>query len=718
MIERARIGLAWVVGLSVASSALAQDVGEPAPLPPKLAITRDERFQPSAAQLRWFHDELASEPHLAGTEGDLRTVDRLVKMFEAMELPVERHEFVAYLPKHIESVVQIVPGSGGALNIPLGEPPLAGDPSASEPAAAWNGYSGSGDVTAGVVYANYGTAEDFAALAAAGVDVKGKIALIRYGRLFRGIKAVNAERAGAAGVLLYSDPADSGFARGTPTTEGGGWMSDTCIERGSVLTLPYPGDPLTPGIEASPEAPRLDAAEVGFLRIPVQPIGWGGAREIMLRMRGPEAPAEWRGKMTAPYVLDGGADLRVRLMVRQERVLTRQFNVVAWLPGMDEAELKIVVGCHHDAWGHGASDATSGMIALLETARVLSEWARAGRPMRRTVVFGAWGAEELGIIGSTEWVESRREDLSDNAVAYFNLDMASMGPDFGSAAAPSLRAVIADVAREVPQPRAPKGTSVFDAWTARAPDPLDPERPRFGDLGGGSDHVGFWCHLAVASASLGGGGSPGTSYHTAYDTLAWYRRVVGEDYEPALMVTRMTLGAVRRLADDPLVPMDPTALGAEVARALAGITERGRALGVFGAGSGAIDATLEPLAARAAAISARGKAWRARAEQAVPGMEPERLRRLNHTVTQWERAWDHREGLPSMDASRPPRAWYRNLFAAPDEATGYGAWVLPGLRAAVERKDAALVTSEAARVDRALWKFELTMDAMEGQVGE
>jgi N-acetylated-alpha-linked acidic dipeptidase len=722
--KRSLLMLVLVCGGAVAQ----EQEAELPPLPAPLPITRETRYAPSAVNLREYHDLLASEPHVAGTPGDLRVVEKLFDLFTQMQLSVEKHEFWAYLPRPIINKVELV--APEAMTLELREKTLPEDPVTADPAipTGWNAYSGDGDVTAGVVYVNYGTRADFEKLKSMGVDLKGKIALARYGGNFRGYKAKFAQEAGAAGLLIYTDPADSGFAKGEEYPKGG-YLNDTCIERGSLLTLPYAGDPLTPGVEASEHAQRKSPADVALPKIPVQPIGWAAAREIMKRMTGPELPEEltgekgsWRGKMPVAYRLEGGPELKVRVHVLQERKLTRCFNVIAILPGREEPDRGVVIGCHLDAWGCGASDAMSGMISLLEVARVSSELARADQPLRRSLVFCAWGAEEFGIIGSTEWVEAQVDLLQQATIAYLNLDMASMGPQFGAAAAPTLRTVITEAAQTVPQPRATDGSTVFTDWISRGKDPLFRASPTFGDIGGGSDHVAFWCYAGIPSAGLSGGGSKGTAYHTAYDTLAWYRKVVGEDYAPAKMIAQMTLAVARRLAGDPVAPIDIGRLGPETRRQLQALTDRGRAIGFFAPGEDPVAAELGDVLEAAERFGTRGRLLdqRLRAMSRKiqsSGQEPESLRRINELLMRADRAWLSDKGVPAGGEGKPDRPWYRNLMAATDEDSGYGSWPLPALRAAIERRDEAMLLTQRRRYLNVFTNLEVIARELEELVG-
>jgi N-acetylated-alpha-linked acidic dipeptidase len=658
---------------------------------------------PSRESLLAYHQLLADEPHIAGTEGDARTIERLAKAFGDMGLEVEVHEFWAYLCLPVDSALEVV--SPEPVKLSTRESALQEDTYSGNAALTpgWNAYSASGDVTAPVVYANYGTKEDFAKLRELGVDCTGKIVLARYGGNFRGFKAKFAEQAGAVGLVIFTDPADSGYTKGLMYPEGT-WANDTCIQRGSILTLDYPGDPLTPGIEATEGAARLDPADVALPKIPVQPVGWQAAQEIMARMTGPGVPAGWQGGMPLPYRVTGGEGLTVRLMVKQERKVVRSANVLARLRGAEHPEQMVVVGAHHDAWGYGAADPLCGTICVLESARSFAELAKAGRRPARSIVFAAWGAEEFGIIGSTEWVEAHADELTSNAVGYINLDMAVMGPEFGSGATPDLRRLIVEASHAVPQARDASRT-VFEAWTMR---PAGPVEPAFGDMGGGSDHVGFVCHTGVPSCSLGGGGAPGTSYHSLYDTLPWYWKTVGEDYEPTIMVTRMTNAVAGRLADGPLLAIDPVGVMTDARRHLVDLTGRGVTLGVFAKPDGQIAAQLAPVEEARARAEAAARATMAKVLARVESGElaGEDLERVNRSLI------DLRRALLS-DSAQPDRPWFRNLYAATDEDSGYAAWMLPGLRWAVERQGAKNGQRVADMVRMYVEAFDSIARAME-----
>lgn len=626
---------------------------------------------PDPARLRAWHDRLCAEPHVAGTPGDARTIAFLAESFAEMGLEVERHPIRVWLSRPVSASLEITAPQRETLAIV--EPPIEGDPDTAHPelAIGFNAYAASGVAEGPVVYANYGRLEDYRRLDALGIDLEGCIVVARYGGNYRGFKVSYAEERGAAGVVIYSDPADVGRGPGYPE---GGWFNEHSIQRGSIVTKPFPGDPLTPFYEADAAGAleRIDPDDAELPGIPVQPIGWGAAQRILEQMEGDALPEElaegWSGGLPITYRLEGGPQLRVRLAIEQERGYVETENVVATLPGTRRPDRCIVIGCHHDAWGFGASDPDAGMICLLETARSFAERARAGEGPERTVIFAAWAAEEHGIIGSTEWVEANAARLSRECIAYVNLDMAAMGPRFRAAASPMLKTAILDATRAVPSADGAEGRSVYDLWAG------EDGEPGLGSLGGGSDHVGFTCHLGIAACGLGAGGSSGVAYHSNYDTLRWYRQVVGEDYASARMVAQVTNVLVARLANAAVVPLDPHRFVPDLQEHVAKLDERSTQLG-----SRIGIAPLENITrfyGRMVDI-----AWPMVLRKIEAGeLDAETGDRISDLLLEIDRGWIDWQGLRD-------RPWYRSRFVATDPTSGYAAWVLPDIRHAIETRN-------------------------------
>jgi N-acetylated-alpha-linked acidic dipeptidase len=634
--------------------------------------------KPDAATLASFHELLASEPHVAGTAGDARTIARLrdafVKMGEGVPgWTVEVQEIHPLLSRPVKAKLEIVgvdlaapeasaPPRRGVLPLAVTEPNLAVDPATAHPDLdiAWNAWSGSGTVEAGVVYVNYGRREDFEQLAKLGVDPRGRIAIARYGGNFRGYKAKFAEAAGCVGLVIFTDPADSGFVKGKTWPDGGGWANADCVQRGSLITLPYIGDPLTPGREATKDAARVPLESLALPRIPVQPIGYGAAREILSRMKGAESPKEWRGGLPCDYRLDD-AELKLHLSVEQTREIMQTANVIARLEGATRPGESVIVGAHHDAWCFGAADPLAGTICMLEAARTFASLARDGTRPDRTLVFAAWGAEEYGIFGSTEFVERDAAALSRGAVAYINLDMTAMGLNPGGAVSPTLRDAVAKALASAPD--ATGNATALSAWAKG-----ENGAPRFGDLGGGSDHVAFWCHAGVPSIMFSAGGSAGVSYHSNYDTVAWYRAIVGEDYASARLVTGIVNSVVATLADAGTAHISATALVDDGLAQAANLRELAKARNLGKTGELA-DTLLDTILATFRSMrgfAAKADARIASAPRATDGADLWSLRTT----------WMSEQGLDG-------RPWFRTLLAATDRDSGYATSTWPLLREAI-----------------------------------
>ena len=388
--------------------------------------TKQEKFetdfktQQSSERYKKHLTTLCSAPHIAGSIENEKARDYIADVMRKAGLQVEIFPHDIYLSKTPgESIVEIVEPIRQPLNnreFILTEDKYSGDPRLTP---GWNAWSGSGDVTAEVVYANYGRKEDFEQLAALGISVKGKIVLARYGGNFRGYKAKFAELAGAVGVIIYTDPADNGYAKGIMFPEGS-QSNDNTIQRGSLLTMDFTGDPLTPFEPALPldgtkKIKRSDPKDVSFHKIPVTPLPWGSAVEILKRMSGRAVPAGWQGGLPLAYRIDGGSSLKVRLKVKQEKEFVRVYQVVGTLSGSEYPDEWILAGCHYDAWSYGATDPNSGTAMLLTLSESLGKMAQNGQKPRRTIKICHWDAEEAGVIGSTEWAEQMRDELTNKA---------------------------------------------------------------------------------------------------------------------------------------------------------------------------------------------------------------------------------------------------------------------------------------------------------------
>lgn len=430
--------------------------------------------------------EMSKEPHVAGSEAQGRVRDFILGRFQEWGLESRIDMYEIYMPWPTEVSLNLLTPEGTSGKwarkaFRLREDIVPGDPTTAMEQYPWvNGYSGDGAVEGEVVFVNYGLMEDYAQLAEAGVSVEGKVALARYGRSFRGIKARLAEEHGALGLIMYSDPADDGYLRGDMYPEGR-FRSESAVQRGSVIG--HWGDPTTPGWASVKGAERLDPRRPGHWvpQIPVIPLNWGAAREILAGVRGQEIPdASWQGGLPLRYHL-GPGPAKVQLTVHHDDGYRDIGDVVAVVRGSEYPDEWIVLGGHTDAWNAGSGDDVAGTASVMAAAKAFSEMVRDGVRPKRTVIFAGWDAEEWGIIGSTEWAEDNRDALYEGGVAYLNQDGIVGGPRFSGSGSPSLKEFLVETARDVPHH---DGGTVEEVW--RAQQGAAPEAPlRLGDLGGG-----------------------------------------------------------------------------------------------------------------------------------------------------------------------------------------------------------------------------------------
>ena len=677
----------------------------------------EEKFRavPASASAREHLRRLTIAPHVAGTPEDYQTALYVRDQFRANGINAELKEYQVLLPfPKRPSIIELIAPRRERLN--LQEAVLPQDPSSSHPQIIplFNGYSASGDVTAPLVYVNYGLPDDYAALKKLNVDVKGKIAMARYGRSFRGVKAKVAEENGAIGLIIYSDPADDGYMQGD-VYPNGPWRPAASGQRGSVQYLfLYPGDPLTPGRPAIPGTPRLKYEEAGNLpRIPVQPISYGNAERLLKPLRGPVRPAGFQGGLPFAYHVGGTTDVRVRLKTDMDFQLKTIWNVMARIDGTDEKERWVILGNHRDAWTFGAVDPNSGTTAMLEVARGFGQLLKDGWKPNRTIIFGSWDAEEQGLIGSTEWAEEYAAELKEKAVAYLNMDSAVSGANFGASSVPTMWKLIRAATRDVRDPKT--GKSVYQAWQDRSRE-SQPEaaltsaeagtdtpiaEARIGALGSGSDYTPFLQHLGVAALDMGFGGDYGV-YHSAYDSFTWMSKFGDPKFEYHPTAARLWGTIALRLADAPALPFDY----AEYARAIREfITEtqktaaRRKLVDSFDTAA-MLDAAkdLEEEAKRVrerqGEALAESERTRVRADDANPRAVV-RLRRINDSLIAAERALTDERGLRGRD-------WYKHQIYAPGFYTGYAAQPLPDLRQAIEDRNAANAREAASRITAAI----------------
>jgi N-acetylated-alpha-linked acidic dipeptidase len=643
--------------------------------------------------------ELTKAPHMAGTPEDKATADYVAAKFREAGLERETVEYKVWFNDPVEISVDMTAPEGVTMHGPTKEH-VDSDPYQDDPrvVTAFNGMSPSGDVEADVVYANYGSPEDFDKLAQMKVDVRGKIVLVRYGQNFRGVKAFLAQQRGAAGVIIYSDPADDGWKRGDKYPQGP-WRPDTGVQRGSIgYMFQYAGDPTTPGIASVPSLPeskRTPPDEAAQLpKIPTTPLSYADAWPILQHLGGPESPRDWQGALPFTYHV-GPGPAKVKMHLKQDYRYRTIWDVIGRVRGTDSPDEWVVAGNHRDAWVYGAVDPNSGTASMLEAVHGVGELLKSGWRPKRTLIFASWDAEEEGLIGSTEWGEQNAAALQ-NAAAYLNMDVAVAGPKFGASAVPSLKQFLRDVTKAVPSPQ---GGTVYDAWKRASGEAVNPQetstsvyRPPaaqakpdvpVGDLGSGSDYTVFLQHLGVPSTDVGSTGPYGV-YHSVFDDFQWFKKFGDPSFAYEQQMARVYGLAAIRLADADVLPYDYQEYGREIAVYIEAAGKRAEAK--FGANapdfSPATEAAKEFERAGARALELERK-------------PPADLANLNRATRETERALLLPNGLPN-------RTWYRHAIYAPGQYTGYAAVVIPGVNEAIDRGDASTTQQQIAALADAL----------------
>lgn len=650
---------------------------------------------PSADRCRAHHRELTRHPHPAGTPGSERVAEYVAARFRenGLQAEVVTYDVLLSSPRSVE--VELV--APVAARLATREDAIPEDPDSAHPGISgpWHAYARSGTVEAEVVYVNHGRPQDYDALARMGIDVRGRIALARHFKGYRGGKSLEAERRGVAALVTYSDPEEDGYVQGDVFPRGP-WGPDTHVQRGAnVYDFIVPGDPLTPGWASTAGARRIPESRSRILpKIPSVPLSFRDARRILEGLGGPARPArDWQGGGPFAYHV-GPGPARVRLAIDVPRETRTIRNVIARLPGADPAvrDQVVLLSNHHDAWTFGGVDPSSGTAAALELSRALGELARRGHAPRRTIVFGIWDAEEFTLTGSTEWGEEHAESLARNAVACLNVDSATQGDRLSVGAVPSLRAFAYDAARAVPDPKG-RG-SLYDVWRAAGAGSATggygvvagarTEDPPVLVLGSGSDYTVFLNHLGVPSMDVTFDGPYGV-YHTAYDSHAWMSRFGDPDFAYHAAMARLWGVMALRLANADVLPFDYAAYG--------------RDLLVY------LDDAAKVARDRKVEVDLAAAREAAEALAALPGPAPATARgtvRANRALMQAERDLLSPEGIPD-------RPWFRHLIYAP--LPSYEAETLPGVREAIVAGDGARAQAQADVLARAIGRAVSTLRA-------
>ncbi len=680
---------------------------------------QEQKFQAAVSvdNIRENMRRLSARPHHVGSPYDKDNALWILAKFKEWGFDAHIETFDVLFPTPKERVLELIKPT--RFKASLTEPALAVDPTSGqtrEQLPTYNAYSIDGDVTAPLVYVNYGSREDYEQLDRRGISVKGAIVIARYGQGWRGVKPKVAAEHGAVGCIIYSDPADDGYAQGEdfPT---GGWRSKASVQRGSVMDTDYPGDPLTPGVASIAGAARLPLNQAKTLtKIPVMPISYGDAQPLLAALRGPVAPSAWRGALPLTYRLGPGPAV-VHLKVSSHWDTKPVYDVIATLKGSSQPDQWVLRGNHHDAWVNGADDPISGQAAMLEEARVLGEMHKQGWNPRRTLIYCAWDGEEPGLLGSVEWVEAHLQELRDHAVSYLNSDSTGRGFLFAGGTQ-DLGRVVNEVARTIRDPEI--DLSVFtrarlygiaNAKTAderaqlRASEDLPIEA-----LGDGSDYTAFQDFAGISTLDLSfGGEEEGTQYHSIYDDFYWYTHNSDTTFAYGRALAQAAGVTMMRLADANIIPVDYVAQSEAISGYLKDLeallkdkqeefAERNlqRDEGLFAAISDPKHPLLAPPAEvlppfmnfapmknaiqklehsahRYAKVLARYE------ELGSPELAPADLSKINADLLMISRLFLNTKGLPE-------RPWFKNTIYAPGAYSGYGAAPVAAVREYMDQK--------------------------------
>jgi N-acetylated-alpha-linked acidic dipeptidase len=691
------------------------------------------RAIPEPGRMRASMQRLSARPHHVGSPYDKDNAEWLAAQFRSYGWDTQIERFDVLFPTPRERLLELVAPT--AFRARLEEPTVPGDPTSNqhdEQLPTYNAYSADGDVTAPLVYVNYGIPADYEELDRRGISVKGAIVIARYGMSWRGIKPKVAAEHGAVGCIIYSDPRDDGYSQGSVFPEGP-WRPENGVQRGSVMDMPIrSGDPLTPNVGATPDAKRIAIRDAEtIMKIPVLPISYGDAKPLLAALGGPVAPEAWRGGLPITYRL-GPGPAKVHLKLAFNWDTKPLYDVIARLRGSTNPDEWVIRGNHHDGWVNGAEDPIAGTIAELEEARALGVLVQQGWKPKRTIIYAAWDGEEPALLGSTEWVEAHADELAQHAVSYLNTDGNGRG-FLGAGGSHTLERLVNDVARDVTDPET--NLSVWKRLqlaTIRYGDADERRDARsrqdlhIGALGSGSDFTPFLQHAGVPSMSIGFGGEDGGGiYHSIYDDFYWYTHFSDTSFVYARTLAQMVGTTIMRQADAELLPMDFQNLAETVRGYLSelqklrdsrasDIEERNRELdeGAYAAVSDPHDPTIAPprrtvaphldfsalqnaIDALEHAASDYEKAVQAASENGGAALSRPAVAGVNAKLIQAEHALTSASGLPG-------RPWYRHLLYAPGLYTGYGVKTMPAAREAIEQGNWNQANTEMKRIAAAI----------------
>ena len=688
--------------------------------------------------------KLAGHPHNVGSAAQRANAEWLVQQYKSWGWDAKIESFDVLYPTPKVRVLELL--GSRPYKARLEEPPVPEDPYTQDKSPAmppYNIYAVDGDVTAPLVYVNYGMKADYEELERNGISVKGAIVISRYGGGWRGLKPKLAYEHGAVGCIIYSDPADDGFSTGE-AIPAGPMRPEWGVQRGSVAdTTLYAGDPLTPGEASVSGVKRLDVKDSKvIMQIPTIPISWGDAKPLLAQLNGRTVPATWRGALPFTYKF-GPSKEKVHLKIQSDWGTKPVLDVIATLRGSEEPDTWVVRGNHYDGWVNGADDPISGESALMEEARALGELHKQGWTPKRTLVYAAWDGEEPGLLGSTEWAERHADELTKHGAVYINSDENGRGY-FGGSGSQSFELMVNDVTRELTDPET--GKSVWERQKAatmtgrgrRSGGSGDGRKTiPFGPAGSGSDYAGFIDHLGVASINIGYGGEDrGGTYHSAYDTPWHWDQFADKEMVYGKLFAQTAGTIVLRIADADVMPYNFTELAltvkdysdnlkAEVKTMQAESTQRDRALksGAFTLANDPKNsmappsalpmpptydwATLDAAITRLTTASTRYEGLQAKATT----LSPEKRKVLNDGLAVSERKL-------ISDAGLPGRPWVKHLIYAPGTYTGYGASTLPGVREAIEAGRFDEAKQQLDVLVKSLNDEAVFIDSLSSQIGQ
>jgi N-acetylated-alpha-linked acidic dipeptidase len=638
----------------------------------------EQRFRAavSADEIGTFHKMVTRQPHVAGSDGSRDVAEDIRGALAAAGLDVDVVQYEAYLSSPRSVAVDIVAPRAERLRVT--EPPSPIDRDTQNPALGpgFVAYAASGDVTAPVVYVNYGLPDDYAQLALRDVDVHGALVLARYGHSHRAVKLHTAEQAGAAGIIIYSDPADDGFVRGE-TWPKGYWRTKDQIQRGNgKYSWFWHGDPLTPGVAAVRDAARQDPASAPTLpRIPAAVLSWGEAQKIFERLDGKPVPPGFQGGLPLTY-RTGGGTVRARLRVQMDNGLRTIRNVVARVQGAQQPDREVILGTHHDAWTFGGVDPGTGTAALLELGRVLGALRRGGWQPQRTITLAFWDAEEFGLIGSTEYAEDRLRALRERAICYINTDLYMKGR-LDAGGTPSLRDLLVEVTQDVPEG---SGT-MYDGWRDK----------ELKSLGSGADFVPFQDYVGLPTLSIeltATGGYTYGAYHSNYDTRFFVEHVADPGFQGGAQLVRLLGTTALRLGESQILPFRFS----HYATRLKDFVDTASTWSA-GEDSRAVALDLTPLRTAIARLSEQTNLVERRIDdRLVSGVVPaSTVSRLNDALARLEQRL--------VDDRQP---WYRHVIYGWNIYSLYDGQPFPLLAEAIRVRDAERARQEVARIADAI----------------